>query len=975
MKKEKSKKQLLRSWIISLVLVIGLTAIINIAFNVLSGYADLYLGTSKAVITQAEGTEDWDSQYYSSDYASDEEVKTAAEEVVSTIESEGIVLLKNNGVLPLSTSESDQTRITLMGRDSVDAVYGGSGSGSVDIFTVIDLKTGLEASHYVINPEVYALYDEYASYNVGRNQFGAPVKKYENPKADIVMDKPEESNYRIGEMPVSKFTDSTVASFNQYNDAAVLVFGRGGGEGGDLALDMEGSDPNYVSGQHQLELNKDEKDLLALAKANFDKVIVIINASTSMELGILEDDPDIDAILYVGSPGQTGFYAVGEVLNGTVNPSGRTVDLFASDFTKDPTFVNFGFYQYNNISEDNAIGDGFFVQYEEGIYYGYRYYETAANEGFIDYDEAVVYPFGYGLSYTDFDWKVVNQELGNVDGTIQVDVEVTNTGDRAGKDVVQLYYHAPYYDGGIEKAQVVLGDFAKTKLLEPNESEILSLSFPVEDMASYDYKTERAYVLDKGEYEILVQTDSHNRKEGIAPITYDVKKTVVYSGNDHRNSDASEVTNEFDQISNLFTDEPEAGKITNMSRSDFEGTFPTAPTVDDMTANEAIIQSFQEWAIAENLDPEAHMPTTGKQNGINLINMRARDYDDPLWQDFLDQLKPEDVAAIVVNSAYNTGAIESVGKPATVDLDGPAGINSFMGAKISGIAYPSAVMISGTFNKDMASTMGQMIGNEALANGVNGWYAPAVNIHRSPFGGRNFEYYSEDPILSGKIAQSVVEGAASKGVYSFIKHFAMNDQETNRVNNGVSVWANEQAFREIYLKPFEWVVKNSRTNIKYIADDKGTLAEKEIPASMAIMSSFNRIGATWAGGSPELMTNVLRDEWGFQGLAISDFNLYEYMYGNQGIAAGTDIYITFSTSKSLDKVNSPTVANQLRRVAHNLMYTVANSNAMNGIVPGSTVSFTMAPWVKGLIIGDIIIALLLCLRTFFVFKKIKTKED
>ena len=964
---DKSAKKPGKSGIIAISIILGFVIIINIAFKIFSGYADLYLGTGKAVIEAAEGTEDWDSQYYANDYADEAALKEAAGNTVEEIESEGIVLMKNNGTLPLADK-----RITLMGRDAVDAVYGGSGSGSVDISTVVDLQTGLEEADFELNPTVLALFNDYASFSMGYNNFGQPAKKYDNPKADIVMDKPESSSYNIGEMPVANFTGDAVASFTEYNDAAVIMFGRGGGEGGDLTRDMQGFDDNYVLGQHQLELNKDEKDILALAKENFDKVIVIINSSTSMELGVLENDPEIDAVLWVGSPGQTGFRAVGKVLNGRVTPSGRTTDIYAADFTKDPTFVNFGNYQYSNINKRNSNGDGFFVQYEEGIYEGYRYYETAAAEGFINYDEAVVYPFGHGLSYTDFSWEITNTELGNLNGSIVVDVKVTNTGNTySGKDVVQLYYSAPYYKGGIEKAEVILGDFAKTGLLAPGESETVTLTLPVENMASYDYKNEKAYVLDEGDYAIRIQKDSHNMKEGLEEITYNVNKTVVYSGNNHRASDQNAVTNQFDDISALFSDTEKEGYITNMSRSDFAGTFPTAPTTADMLANEDILAAFEPYFAFDHLDEEAEMPVTGAKNGISLINMRGLDYNDPLWETFLDQLYPDEIISVVINSAYNTAAMESVDKPATVDLDGPAGINSFMGAEVHGTAYPTAVVVAASFNPEIGYKMGRMVGNEGLFYNVNGWYAPAMNIHRSQFAGRNFEYYSEDPVLSGKIAAACVEGTASKGVYAFIKHFALNDQETNRVNNGVSTWANEQAMREIYLKPFEMTVKNARTTIKYISDEEGTVSEKEIPATTALMSSFNRIGGTWAGGSEALMQNVLRNEWGFKGVVISDFNLYDHMDVNQGIAAGTDINITFSSQKSIDDTDSATFVNYLRRTAHRLCYTVTNSNAMNGIVPGATVTFTTAPWVIGLIIADCVIVLLLALWFFLILKKRK----
>ena len=972
-KKKMSNRKFKTIWISILSVVLVLTLVVNILVNIFTGYVDLYLGKGDIVITKTEGTEDWDSDYNTMDYASAEEVVAAANDTGTKIEGEGIVLMKNNGALPLAASADSKAKVTVLGRDAADPVYGGSGSGSVKLDTVIDFKTGLENANFEVNPTVYDILLGYSSFTLKDNAFGGQDRVYDHPKANIVMDNPDASQYQIGEMPVENYTTDAVASFSSYGDAAIIMLGRGGGEGGDLAQSMEGWDDHYVAGQHQLELNYDEKQLLALAEANFENVIVLINASTPMELGVLEDDQNVDAVLWVGSPGQTGFNAVGQVLNGTINPSGRTADIYAADFTKDPTFVNFGFNQYNNISEANSFGNGYFVQYEEGIYVGYRYYETAAAEGFINYDDAVVYPFGYGMSYTNFDWEITDKKLGNTDGDITVDVKVTNTGDVAGKDVVEMYYSAPYTKGGIEKSEVVLGDFAKTGLLEPGASETVTLTLAVEDMASYDYENAKAYVLDAGDYDITIQTDSHNLKEGTEAIKYTVDKTITYSGDNHRASDETAVTNQFDDVNALFSDTAQEGLITNMSRADFAGTFPTAPTDADKTANDAILAGFAPYSAAANEDPDAVMPTTGASNGLQLIDLRGVDYDDPTWDLLLDQVSPEEILKVVMTGAYNSASIDSIGKPAAVDYDGPAGISSFMTA-VSGTAYPSAVVIASTYNKDVAYEMGKMVGNEALANKINGWYAPAMNTHRSPFAGRNFEYYSEDGVLAGKIGASVVSGAASKGVYAFIKHFALNDQETNRVNNGVSTWANEQAIREIYLKPFEISVKTATATIKYISDENGTVAEKEIAGTTAVMSSFNRVGATWAGGSVALQQNVLRDEWGFDGIVITDFNLYPYMVVDQGIKAGSDLMLTFESMKTIEDSTSATAVTNLRKSAHNILYAVVNSNAMNGIVPGTIISYTMATWEKVLIAVDILIALFLLAGISWVVIRVRKNK-
>jgi len=956
-----SNKKYLRIWIPVLAFVTILAIALNIALSIFGNFVDTQLGEGKYTITNAEGTENWDTDYNPAKYDSHDAAMADASKLVEEIEGEGVVLAKNEGAaLPLASG----ARVTLLGRYAADPIYGGSGSGSVDTSTAIDAYAGLTNAGFAINDTVYNELKTFAA-TAG--------------KANIVMDVPGDSFYTIGEMPVGQYSSAAVSSFGDYSDAAVVVIGRAGGEGGDLTQDMfdianpDNVDPRAQQGEHQLELNQDEKALIELAKSNFDTVVVVVNASTTVELGSIQDDAGIDAVLLIGSPGQSGYNAVGEVLNGTINPSGKTVDLWASDFTADPTYVNFGNEEYSNIDSPN--GTGYFVEYEEGIYVGYRYYETAAVEGFIDYDDAVVYPFGYGLSYTDFSWEVTGQELGGVDGDITVDVAVTNTGDVAGKDVVELYFSAPYTAGGIEKASVVLGDFAKTGTIEPGETETVTLTFAVEDMASYDYKTEKAYVLDEGDYQILVQSDSHTIAEGVDPIAYTVDSTTVFSGENHRESDEAATTNVFDDVNAHFTDEAEDGKIVNFSRADFAGTFPTAPTDADREASDDIVAGFEAYDAEAAADAagDVAMPSTGEANGVQLIDLRGRSYDDPLWDVLLDQLTTDEVTAMILNGAYNTAAIESVVKPATVDLDGPAGFSSFLNDAYKGTAYTSAVVIAQTWSKELANRMGVMIGEEALTVGANGWYAPAVNIHRSPFAGRNFEYYSEDPLLSGVFAREVSDGALTKGVYTMIKHFALNDQETNRVNNGIATWANEQTMREVYLKAFEIPVKQVSGQLNYISDDNGTWATAEIGQS-GIMSSFNRIGSTWAGGSHALMTDVLRTEWGFQGFVITDFNLYGYMYPDQGIAAGSDHMLTFEPFKTLEDDSSAYAVSNLRTVAHNILFTVANSNAMDGVGPAGQISYTPPAWRFWQLGIDIALGLALIGLTLMVVLRVRRNQ-
>lgn len=950
-KRPMSNKKFLAIWI-PIVAVVAVVAIgANVAIGMFRGAIESYMGAGTYEISNtAEGSE-LDTAYYTADYETQDEAKAASATVVEEIAQEGMTLVKNNGTLPLATGS-----ITLLGRGAADPVYGGSGSGTADTRTAVNIRAGVENGGFTVNGTVY---DQLAA-------FAEANPAAEGGRTNIVMDKPEESNYNIGEMPVADYSSASIDSFADFGDAAVIVIGRGGGEGGDLATNMEAWDENAEAGQHQLELNKDEKDLIELAKANFENVVVVVNASTSMELGPLQDDEGIDGVILAGSPGVNGFNALGPILSGEINPSGRTVDIFSRDFTADPTFVNFGDYAYTNID------DAYFVDYEEGIYVGYRYYETAAVEGFLDYDQDVVYPFGYGLSYTDFSYEVTGQQLGAVDGEISVDVEVTNTGDVAGKDVVQLYYTAPYTPGGIEKSSVVLGDFAKTGLLEAGASETLTLSIPVEEMASYDSTGEGAYTLDAGTYQIKVQTDSHTVAAGTTPIDYAVAETVVYA--DGRASDETPATNQFADVTAEFTD----GAVTEFSRADFASTFPTAPEGADFEASEATIAAFAPYdaAAAASENPDVEAPTWGADGDLSLIDLRGLAWDDPAWDDLLNQLELDEVVDMLTSGAYNTAGLPEIGKIRTNDLDGPAGFSSFINPDLwTGTAFPSEYLLGQTWNAELAEKMGVAIGNEALTMGANGWYAPAANLHRSPFAGRNFEYYSEDPVLSGVLATAAVDGALTKGVYSFTKHFAMNDQETNRVNgNGIATWATEQTIREVYLKPFEMIVKDASGELTTY-DENGELQTTEIGAT-AMMSSFNRIGAVWAGGSAALMHDVLREEWGFTGFAITDFNLYPYLYVDQAWAArGTDHMLTFAGTKTVEDVESAYAQSNIRYAAHNLLYTVANSNAVNGMAPGATLAYQPAAWEVWVTVVTVVLALLLAAAVVWIVVRFRRHRN
>lgn len=938
-----------------IVLAVALAGVLNIAAGMARGLIINAVGAGAWTADQAEGTESWDRDYNIADYGSIDEAMAASGDVTSRIAEEGMVLLKNNGALPLATG-----KVTLYGRGAADPLYGGTGSGHAVATDAVTIRDGLESAGYEVNDAVYSELDAFAKANPAENGGRTNISFLPSGPGTV---------YNVGEMPVADYSEKALASMDDYSDAAIVVIGRTGGEGGDLTQDMKGWDANYVDGQHLLELNKDERDQVALAKEHSDKVVVLVNASTTLELGDLENDPDIDAIMMVGNPGVTGFAALGKLLDGELNPSGRTVDTFAADFTKDPTFVNFGNFQYSNADE------GFFVDYEEGLYSGYRYYETAADEGFIDYDQAVVYPFGYGLSYTSFDWTVKKQTLGPIGDTISLTVEVTNTGSVAGKDVVEMYYSAPYTKGGIEKPSVVLADFAKTGLLQPGASEEVELSIPVDQMASYDYRDAKTYILEKGSYAITLRTDSHTVKTGTEPIDYEVAETTTYDSTP-RSTDAGVATNAFDDVSAAFAGNeslnPEAAEAAGptkslMSRADFAGTFPTAPAGDDFTATDAALKALALYdAKAVNEKSDATMPTTGADNGLQLIALRGLAWDDPAWETYLDQLTASDLVKLTNEGAYETVGLTSLGKPGTVDMDGPAGFSSFI-SPVHGSAFPTNYIIGQTWNRELAREMGVAIGEEALQLGISGWYAPAVNTHRSPFAGRNFEYFSEDGALAGKMAASVVSGAASKGVYSYTKHFALNDQETNRDANGVATWADEQTIREVYLKSFEIVVKEATAPVRYLTAD-GETKTTDVGAT-AIMSSFNRIGLTWAGGDSALLKNLLRDQWGFRGMVVTDMaSVEQYMVPDWGVAGGTDLQLAWTMMKRMQDPSSAAALTNMREAAHNILYTVVNSNAMDGIGPKDSLDYHRAWW-EWTVIG--VTALLLALAALGIYRVLR----
>ena len=721
------------------------------------------------------------------------------------------------------------------------------------------------------------------------------------------------SNFTPAEVTADKYTDAVLSNARAFADVAVVVLSRIGGEGGDLPMNMFASGYSKTDdGRHYLELTKDEEDLIALVKAqNYEKVIVMINSSNAMELGFVEDG--IDACLWVGSPGAVGFNSVGNVLTGAVNPSGRLTDTYAYDLTTSPAYYNAGSFTYSNLKRN-------YVEYAEGIYVGYRFYETAAADGFIDYDTTVQYPFGYGLSYTTFEQSIESFVDGGASITMQV--KVTNTGSVAGKDVAQVYYTAPYTKGGIEKAHVVLAGFAKTKMLEPGESQTLTISFLEEDMASFDSKGSGCYVLEEGSYLIKLMNNSH---DVIDSREHKVAQTVVYGEGKARSTDKTAAVVRFADV--------EDGQITNyVSRADWEGTMPKARE-DGKEASAAVVDAFTNKApYAVNT---ADAAIVYADNGLLLEDMAGLAWDDPKWDLLLQQLSDEDMTNMILNGGWSTPAVASVGKPATSDLDGPAGINSLV-SSLKGVSFPSEAVIGATWNEELVEEFGKEFGAEALANGVVGLYAPGMNIHRTPFSGRNFEYYSEDGLLSGKLGAAQVRGSASQGVYCYAKHYALNDQESNRLS--LSVWANEQAMRELYFKPFEITVKEGKTT--------------------AMMSSYSHLGTTWAGASGALITDVLRSEWGFVGMVVTDSAMANtsWMDPNLAVRSGNDMMLCLMGA-SIDSSNN-TARQAMRAACHNILYTQANSAAVKVEADNTPYWYCLVALVNAIMLSVILILLL-----------------
>lgn len=890
---------------------------VSIAVAVILIVANIVTGIYSGLITVALS---------SGGTVSSEEGKKTCQEV----EAEGIVLLKNrDGALPLS---SDEKNLALIGQDSVDFVYGGAGSGSVDTANAPTLKTALEKSDFRVNTTLWNFYETGA---------GKAYRKQ-------VPDSSGKGSFAVNEVPQSVYTDAVLSSMDN-DDVGVVVIGRSGGESADIPTTP------LASGYLYLEPDKDELDMIAMACGKFDKVIVIINSNNAMELGFLEDPAyaNVKAALWVGAVGQEGMYAIGEVLSGKVNPSGRLVDTYAYDSLSAPSAQNMGSYSITNASEvtDYANNAKNYLVYQEGIYVGYKYYETRyedavlgqGNAGDYDYEEVVQYPFGYGLSYTEFDWSDMTVE--ETEDAFDISLTVTNNGGYAGKDVVEIYMQSPYINGGIEKSAVELVGFAKTDVIETDGSQTVTVSVAKESMKAYDADTAKTYVVDAGTYYFAAGRNAHDALNNIlvaknADVDGDSELVYEYVQSERDAETYSRsaatgnaITNQFEEADANYYDE-----CTYLSRQDWQGTMPVgAYKGGSWEAPDRMIADLN-WYRADEVvnDSTKTMPEQGSTaTAYRVTDLVDADYEDERWEQIVSQLSWNQVTRLVRMGGYSTIQIDAIGLPATQDKDGPSGVSGTLVGGTSTMAWPTEVVMASTWNVELMEKMGELIGEDSIGAGITGWYAPGANIHRSPYSGRNFEYYSEDGFLSGKMGAAEMRGVRSKGVIAYMKHFALNDQETDRYGN--AIFAPEQSIREIYLKGFELIVTEGGAN--------------------AAMAAMNRIGTRWAGAHKGLMTEVLRNEWGFEGMVITDQASVSGMFYQDmisGLWAGTDLWLNTNSSYwSLDDYrDNATVMSYVHRAAKNIIYAITNSNAVQDYGSGKTGMTGLAPWQIALYIAD-----------------------
>ena len=952
--------------------------IATILANVYPATLDWYLGRGEKHIVDISGLSDEDTTYYEDKYDGDSNAALlASADMSGKVADEGEVLLKNiSGTLPLARGSD----VTPFGYGYVYPTYGGTGSGKVDASKdyVVTAEEALN-KYFTVNRTVEdKLRTAQVSKLTGPTVQGQDTEGYRG------------ADQRIHYVPTSTYSgqeDSCVGT------AGIVFISRNGGEGNDMFRDVNNG---YTDGtRHYLELTEEEKRTLDFSKVNCDKTVVVVNSPTPMELRELEEDNGIGAVLWIGSAGARGMESMARILSGEVNPSGKTVDIWTTDFSSDPTFVNFGaadsYYTNLDITGKPTNYVNNFIEYEEGIYVGYRYYETRSAEGgnftvFGEeggYDDAVVYPFGYGLNYND---DSVTQTLDSVTyagGEITIKGSVSNESLRDVKEVIQIYYSSPYaFASEIEKSAKTLVAFDKIDV-GAGGTQSFEIKLDEEVLASYDYKGyytsgTGSYVLEKGEYEIFLGKDSHDSWDS---EKIEVRETLVYADEctagvravGKRDYDDKAARNLFEG-SNEYA---ESDMMTVMSRSDFDGTAPTAPS--PKTATETIVRGVNGYDVAtdpisgDNVDSllyEAEDPVSNADNGTVLSSLRGLKYDDPMWDDLLDNIDydSDELDDLLSYGAYRTGGLSEIEKTVTADRDGPVGLTAGGSNALVASTWMSTPIVAATWNVDLAYEMGACIASEAKTHDVQGWYAPGVNLHRSPFGGRNFEYFSEDPLITGKMGAGVISGAQQNGLYTYVKHFALNEQETNRITS--TTWADEQTMRELYFKAFEICVKDSAYDLTYYDGNVGEKKTVRRNACTALMTGMNSIGADFCGNSYALLTELLRAEWGFRGMVVTDMTLpNEFKSLEEGYRVGNDVWM-YLTKTPMD-FSTPTAKWAARRAVHNICYAIVNSGAYDHVAPGEYIYYDISPWAMWLIVANVMIWLVVAgmvvwmlLRTF-----------
>ena len=994
----KSRKML---WSICTVVFTLLFAVTMIGGPIANNYASIINMVLKTETTKTIG--DAGETYFEADYASAAEQEKAAQEICETAEANGATLLLNRkNALPLAQG----AKVSLFGTGSADFVYGGTGSGSVDSSKALNLKDALEADGFSVNPTVWNFYTTGAGKGYRRQLAPGSLNNY-------IFDN---SGYLINEVPQSVFTDTEWASVADYGDAAIMVVSRVCGEGSDLPWFGTGDGDGNI-----LSLSQEERDILKKladlkAAGQVKSIIVLLNASNPMELDFLEPslcgvDYGVDACLWVGEVGQNGIEAIGDILNGTVNPSGKLVDTYCYDNLTSPAMQNTYITSYTNAAEQGlafkSTCNEYYEVYQEGIYVGYRYYETRyedtvlgnANVGKYDYASTVAYPFGYGLSYTTFEYSGLTMKE---DGDNFVfTVSVTNTGSVDGREAVQIYMQSPYTDydreNGIEKAAVELVGFEKAAV-PAGQTVSVDVTVPKSELRAYDANGAKTYIVDAGNYYFATGNGSHEALNNIlvakaeledaANGTVDLNKMVgtgdaslavqyqqasLDATTYAKTADGTEITNQLDHADLNKFDDDTSNDVVYVSRSNWKNTMPEATITAtayqaavQIAANDAIVAGL---AIQDQPESTGEMPTMGKEGTLTLpqfvgvpmdgsITVNGQEY---TWDDLLDQLTFSDMTKLVGLAYHSTASASNVGKPATKDENGPLGLTANLTGGGSSTGYTSADILAATFDREIAEAVGRSLGNDCLmatGKAYSGLYGPGVNIHRTPYGGRNFEYYSEDPFISGQICAAQVGGIQSKGVYVYMKHFALNDQDTGR--DGLCVWTNEQAAREIYLQAFEYPIEQAN--------------------ALCVMTSFNRLGTTWAGGDYNLLTNILRNEFGMKGIILTDFsNSNNYMDVVQGVVAGGNAWDANDANKWPAKLkeykDNATVCNAMRDASKHILYTVANSNAMNGVSENVQIVEVRAWWQTAILVLDVVFGVLAVGSAVMLVRDIRRKKE